>query len=175
MKNLSLALIATVATTVSCFSYAKADVEITWENPKEFRDVKPTLQSRTKFREQSFSKLEEFITELAEDLPDGQKLTMTVTNLDLAGEVWPSSFVGMGNAGGEVRVVKQIDIPRMTFSYSLIDTKGKVLHSADEVNLKDMSFMDHSTIRFKNDSLKYEKKMIEDWFNDEFPDLIAKK
>ncbi|MDO6692926.1 DUF3016 domain-containing protein [Aliiglaciecola sp. 3_MG-2023] len=175
MKNLSLALLAMVATTASCFSYAKADVEITWENPKEFRDVKPTLQSRTKFREQTFEDLEEYINKLAEDLPDGQKLTMTVSDLDLAGEVWPSSFVGMGTGGGEVRVVKQLDIPRMTFSYALTDASGTVLHSADEVKLKDMMFMDNANFLSKSDSLRYEKEMIKDWFKDEFPDLIAKK
>ncbi|MEP4888431.1 MAG: DUF3016 domain-containing protein [Aliiglaciecola sp.] len=175
MKKLSLTLFAMVATTASCFSYAKADVEITWENPKEFRDVKPTLQSRTKFREQTFSHLEEYINELAEDLPDGQKLSITVTDLDLAGEVWPSAFVGMGTGGGEVRVVKQLDIPRMTFSYSLTDTNGVVLHSAEEVKLKDMTFMDNANFLSRNDSLRYEKKMIKEWFKDEFPDLIAKK
>ncbi|GAA0855315.1 DUF3016 domain-containing protein [Aliiglaciecola litoralis] len=158
---------------VSAQSQAKAEVEVVWENPKEYRDVQPTMQSRAKFREQTFKQLEEYINELAESLPEGQKLSITVTNLDLAGQVWPSSFVGLGNSGNEVRVVKQIDIPRMSFSYTLTDAQGAVIQQADEVNLKDMSFQDRHNPFFRSENLRYEKNMLRIWFNDEFPELIA--
>lgn len=170
----SLVLAAAAAAVASSFSYAKADVEITWENPKEFRDVRPTIQSRSNFREQTFSHIEEYVNKLAEELPDGQTLSINVTDLDLAGQVWPSPFVGFSSGGGDVRVVKAIDIPRMTFSYTLKDAAGVVVQSADEVKLKDMSFMDRSNFSSRNDPLRYEKKMIEDWFQDEFPELISK-
>lgn len=154
---------------------AKAEVEITWENPKEYTDVKPTNQSRTRFREGVFKKLDEHFAELAERLPDGQKLLVTVTDLDLAGRVWPSSFVGLGSgAGSDVRLVKPIDIPRMEFSYTLIDADGNTVKQND-VKIKDMSFQDTIGLRSRNDALRYEKNMIKEWFDDEFPKLVAKQ
>jgi hypothetical protein len=154
---------------------AKAEVEITWEKPKEYTDVKPTNQSRTRFREGVFKKLDEHFAELAERLPDGQKLSVTVTDLDLAGQVWPSSFVGLGSgAGSDVRLVKRIDIPRMEFSYTLTDANGAVIKK-DDVKIKDMAFQDSIRGHSSNDTLRYEKNMIKEWFDDEFPKLVAKQ
>lgn len=167
--------LATVMALSASPVLAKAELEIEWQNPEEFRDVKPTSQSRKSFREQTFKKLEEYISELAEQLPDGQKLSMTVTDLDLAGEVWPASFVGYGHAGSEVRLVKSLYIPRMQFSYVLTDSYGKIIKQNEEVKIKDMAFQDRVNRTSRTDSLVYEKTMIKEWFADEFPELTAKK
>ncbi len=172
MKTLSL-VTAAFLLSVSADGFAKATVEVEWKNPTEYRDVKPTSQSRSAFREQTFKKLEEYLSELAEALPDGQTLSMTVTNLDLAGEVWPASFVGLGHSASDVRLIKRLYIPRMEFSYSLKGADGEVVQSKD-VKLKDMSFQDRHNPFFTSETLRYEKNMLKEWFADEFPDLIAK-
>ncbi len=99
---------------------------------------------------------------------------MTVTNLDLAGQVWPASFVGFGHSASDVRLVKHHDIPRMNFSYKLTEKDGTVVKEG-EVKLKDMGFQDH-IIRAsaRDEPLRYEKNMIKQWFDDEFPKLIVK-
>ena len=107
-------------------------------------------------------------------MPDGQTLGIKVTNLDLAGQVWPASFVGLGHSGGDVRLIKSIDIPRMEFSYTLKNSDGSVVQEA-EVNLKDMNFQHLHNQFFNSESLRYEKNMLKSWFKDEFPELIAKK
>lgn len=169
-------LIATGATffLFSGFSTAKGNIEVTWENPKEYRDVQPTNQSRKKYREQTFKQLDSYFEKLSESLADGQTLAITVTDLDLAGRVWPASFVGFGNSGSEVRLVRNADIPRMTFSYSLTDAAGNVVQESAEVNLKDLSFQDRHNPFFKSENLRYEKNMIRHWFRNEFPEMIAK-
>ncbi|MDC0602252.1 DUF3016 domain-containing protein [Aliiglaciecola sp.] len=172
MKILTLMVGATLL-VASNTSFAKADVDITWENPKKFRDVQPTMQSRAKFRAQTFERLEKYMNKLAEGLPEGQTLAITVTNLDLAGRVWPSSFVGLGSGGSEVRLIKSVDIPRITFSYKLVDSDGTVIQEAEEVKLKDMGFQTRHNPFFKSESLRYEKNMLRRWFNDEFPSLVA--
>ena len=139
-----------------------AQVEVTWEEPK----------SRTRFRERTFKELDEFFTELAEKLPEDQKLSITVTGLDLAGQVWPASFVGMGQSAADVRIIKEIDIPRMSFSYVLSDSDNTVLKSED-VKIKDMMFMNTVNRRLPSDNLVYEKNMIEDWFNDTFAKSVV--
>lgn len=151
-----------------------AEVKITWEEPESYSDVKPTNESRKRFRERTLQELEEHIVDLASDLPESQVLSMTVTNVDLAGQVWPSQFVGFGNgAGSDVRIIKRVDIPRMTFSYSLANADGQVILSGEDVKLKDMDFMESNIRRNRTESLSYEKAMLNDWFSDTFSTQVA--
>lgn len=138
-------------------------VKIEWQNPDKYIDVRPSNQSRKRFQESTFNKLEAFLEKLAEKLPEGQSLTMTVTNLDLAGHVWPGHMAGM-NSTQEIRVIKRVDFPRMYFSFSLLDADGNIVKQGDE-ELKDMSFQDRTIGRTQNDALRYEKNMLESWFN----------
>jgi hypothetical protein len=96
-----------------------------------------------------------------------------VTNLDLAGEVWPASFVGFGSGGSNVRLIKSIDIPRMTFSYQLLGHTGEVLQQGEE-KLKDMSFQDRANRFFDSEPLRYEKNMLRKWFFSTFAQEVAK-
>ena len=151
-----------------------AEVKITWEEPESYSDVRPTNESRKRFRERTLQELEEHIVDLASDLPESQVLSMTVTNVDLAGQVWPSQFVGFGNgAGSDVRMIKRVDIPRMTFSYSLANADGQVILSGEDVKLKDMDFMESNIRRNRTESLSYEKAMLNDWFSDTFSTQVA--
>ena len=106
MNKKLLAVFSGTALLMASQVQGAANVEITWENPKEYADVKPSNESRKHFRERVFRKLDEHFVELAEKLPDGQTLMVTVTDLDLAGQVWPASFVGFGNSGSDVRLIK---------------------------------------------------------------------
>jgi hypothetical protein len=173
MKKLILVIVSGMLMLGSSQLLAKAEVEITWQNPEKFRDVKPANDSRKRFRERTFKKLDEYLVELAEKLPDGHKLLITVDDLDLAGQVWPASFIGFGHSGSDVRLIKSIDIPRMSFQYKLVAESGEVVQEA-EVKLKDMSFQDRHNPFFRSENLRYEKNMIRDWFNDEFPQMLAK-
>lgn len=154
-------------------AFSQAQVEVNWQNPEKYRDVRAANQSRKSFAEQTFKQLDEYLFELAERLPDGQKLLITVSNLDLAGEVWPASFVGLGHSGSDVRVIKSIDIPRIAFSYQLFDQTGGVLQEGQE-KLKDMAFQDRSNRFFDSEPLRYEKNMLLEWFQAEFPQDVAK-
>ena len=174
MKTLTKALLASLATSgLAIFSQAHAaSVEVKWQDPEKYTDVRPTNESRVKFRERTFEALEKYLNKLADELPEKDKLAMTVTNLDLAGQVWPSSFV-FGNAtGSDVRIIKRVDIPRIAFSYSLTNSSGKVLKSAD-VNLKDMSFLDSPSVLSQSENLRYEKAMLKDWFEEEMADALV--
>ncbi|MFT6270323.1 MAG: hypothetical protein ACJAVV_003157 [Alphaproteobacteria bacterium] len=168
MKHIAIVMLSASLVCFSNSSFAQAELEMTWQNPEKFSDVRPTSESRSKFRERTFKQLNEHINELAQDLPEGQKLVMNVTNLDLAGEVLPASFAGLGHSTSDVRVVKRIHIPRMNFSYQLLASDGAVLQE-NEVKLKDMSFLDGHNHFFSSETLRYEKSMLAEWFDDEFP------
>lgn len=77
--------------------------------------------------------------------------------------------------GSDVRVIQRVDIPRMTFSYSLTDSSGEVLKSEDDFKLKDMGFMDTNIRNMRNENLFYEKAMLDDWFDDTFADTESLK
>lgn len=174
MKRTYIVILSSALALFTSQSLAKVEVEITWQEPEKYTDVRPANESRKRFRENTFQKLEKYLAELAEDLPDGQKLQITVDNLDLAGQVWPASFVGLGNSTSDVRMIKSIDIPRMSFTYQLVDATGLIVQES-AVDLKDMSFLDRFNPFFDSESLRYEKNMLRDWFKDEFSQLIVKK
>jgi len=148
-------------------------VHITWQSPQDYTDIRPALQSRSSFRRHVFKEFDEAFEEMAKGLPQGQTLHVTVTDIDLAGQVWPASFVGIGSGGSEVRVIKRIDIPRITFSYVLKDEAGNDLKS-DELKLKDMGFLDRLSVRFRERPFAYEKRMLKDWFDETFAEQTAK-
>jgi hypothetical protein len=150
---------------------AQSNVSIEWIEPKKFRDVRHPTMSRKRYRESVLLELETFITSLGEELPEGHKLNLKVTDLDLAGTVQSPAMAGLRNFsnGGidNYRIVRDIDIPRMAFSYALVDDQGKVLKQ-DDVDLKDMSFLSRTGSVNKNTSLRYEKVMISRWFKETF-------
>jgi len=165
MKTLTTMLIATL-TLITLQSQAfAATSEVTWTDYKKYRDIDAGDGSRKHFREKTFKEFEKYFTELAARLPEGQVLKIDITDVDLAGDT---------NAAGihRLRVVKDIYFPRMNFSYQLVNADGSVVKE-DMVILKDMSFMMGSNLKYRNESLGYEKKMLNGWFLETFNDLLV--
>jgi len=144
-----------------------ASSEVTWTDYKSYRDIDPGNDGRKQFRERTFKDLEKHFAKLAATLPEDQILKIDVTDVDLAGDT---------NAAGihRTRIIKQLYSPRMNFSYQLLDADGKVIQS-DEVVVKDMNFMSGSRLKYRNRSLGYEKKMLDDWFEKTFKALIVEE
>jgi hypothetical protein len=165
MKNLMLAIILvtfTLGVSPNAFSAAS---EVTWKDYKSYRDINSGTEGKKHFRERTFNEFEKHFAKLAESLPEDQLLKIEVTDVDLAGDT---------NAAGinRVRIIKELYIPRMEFSYQLLDANSKVV-LADEVKLKDMNFMSNSQLKYRNKALGYEKKMLDDWFETTFESLIV--
>jgi hypothetical protein len=88
---------------------------------------------------------------------------MTFTDIDLAGEFEPQRGPDFNN----VRIIKDIYPPRLTFTYKLTDASGAVLKEGQE-KLVDLSFQMSATVIDNNDPLHYEKSMLKDWLNNQF-------
>jgi len=174
MKILTGIVFSALTLSLSSQVAAQAEVEIEWDKPEKYSDVRPSNESRKRFRETTFKRINEYMNKLALTLPENQKLVMQVSDLDLAGQVWPASFVGLGHSASDVRIIKSIDIPRINFSYQLLDESGEVMQQAD-VKLKDMSFLDRIGGSIRNEALRYEKHMLKRWFNKEFDSHIVKE
>jgi hypothetical protein len=158
MKNKSVILIA-VSSLFLTFISSAATSEVTWTNSDKYRDVDAGDGHRTKFKARIFTKFEKHFASLAKKLPEGQTLLIDVQDVDLAGDVHQNMR--------RIRVIKDIFYPRIKFSYQVVDSDKKIVSSGD-VNLKDMSFMMGSNFRYNQDSLGYEKRMLDEWFEKTF-------
>lgn len=132
-------------------------VKIVWQNPKDFRDIKSSGEIQSRYEKRLFDTLTTNINkEAAKVLKPNQKLEMTVTDVDLAGDMRPT----FGATADDLRVIKEIYPPRMTFSYQVLEN-DKVIITGDE-KLSDMGFM--TGIQPITDKpFMYETEMLRDW------------
>lgn len=138
------------------------EVSVQWQQPEKFTDIRPANDTRKAYRERILKSFDSFFAELADKLPEGYKWEVTVTDLDLAGDV--DYFAG--GAGNPLRVVKDIYSPAIKFSYVIRDKYGEEVASAEE-KLRDMAFMQTLNSVNNSDELRYERQMLEDWFSKE--------
>ena len=133
---------------------AGAAVTVSYVAPDKFSDI-PFVPWE---REETLKQLTDHFTKLGNSLPPGQDLRVEVLDVDLAGRAIPSV-----RAGRDIRVMRgQADWPRMQLRFSL-EQNGQVLKSG-EAQLSDMNYLDHHTRYFDSEPLRYEKQMIDDWF-----------
>lgn len=134
------------------------EAKLTWHEPDQYTDIREGFESRDSFREKLFSDFESIFADLAKGLPDGTLLEVTVTDLDLAGEVSLRHHF----AWRDIRVLKDIYFPRMSFHYILRDRDQRVLQSGSE-DLKDLGFLS-SWGRFGMTRFSFEERMLRNWF-----------
>jgi hypothetical protein len=133
---------------------ASAAVTVNYVEPDKFSDL-PFVPWE---REDTLKTFTEHFTRLGNSLPPGQDLRIEVLDIDLAGRAIPSV-----RAGRDMRVLRgQADWPRMQFRYT-IEQNGQVLKSG-EAQLSAMNYLDQHTRYFDSEPLRYEKQMIDDWF-----------
>ena len=99
----------------------------------------------------------------ARRLPAGQRMEVTITDIQRAGRYEP----WMGINYGHVRVMRDIYPPRMTLNVRITGADGQVL-AEGERKLSDMSYLQNST-PVDTDNLRFEKRMIDDWLRRELP------
>ncbi|MFZ6686810.1 DUF3016 domain-containing protein [Undibacterium sp. SXout11W] len=158
MKNFFLALVVSGVGLLSGVADA-GEVKVTWQDPDKYADIRPGNESRDNFRAQVFKELGQVFTDLAKKLPDDVQWSVTVTDLDLAGDVRPMMRAG----GNEIRIIKDIYWPRMSFNYTMTNATGQTIAESSE-NISDMGFMMSRPLNVGNGSFPYESRMIEDWF-----------
>jgi hypothetical protein len=133
---------------------ASADVTVNYIQPDRFSD----LPFAPWEREEVLKDLTEHFASLGAKLPPGQNLRIDVQDVDLAGRMHPT------RGGRDLRVIRNgAEWPRIDLHYS-IESNGQVLRSGD-AQLRDMNFMDRISRYADGDRLRYERRMIDDWFN----------
>ncbi len=156
MRTFPRAMLAALSLAAS--SAAWAGVSVSYVHPEKFSDLPFAVADR----EQVLQELNGHFLALGKKLPAGQNLAIQIDDIDLAGREEPSRRAING-----IRVLRGgADWPRISLRYTL-EADGKVLRSGTG-ELADMDYLGHINGYASGDSLRYEKRMIDDWFAKEF-------
>lgn len=144
---------------------------INWEKPRDYTDVRRSNGNANskKYRHSVFKRIHSTFEDLIETLPQNYTMQLVVTNLDLAGDTRANGMM-IGSGLEDVRVMRQIDIPRISFSYEIKDASGELV-SGESVDLKDMNYLQGASRINSSKPLFYEQRMLSKWFKREFKDV----
>jgi hypothetical protein len=170
--NMTTRLLIFVATLIAAFpafgaapaAPANTRVVVMFENPENFRDVRDDENGSESGRDGYLNVFKEHLEKnAARHLSEGQTLTITFTDIDMAGdfEAW------RGPKFQDVRIIKDVYPPRMTFSFKVTDASGAVVKEGAR-KLVDQAFQMRMGLGRGTDSLFYEKDMLNDWLRSEF-------
>lgn len=98
-------------------------------------------------------------------LAEGQKLTITFTDIDMAGDIQP--WRNRHNA--DIRYVESIYVPRLAFTYTLVDSDGSVITEGEE-SIADLAFQHNVVGPMKTQyaNFFYEIDLLGDWIRKTF-------
>ncbi|WP_133405652.1 DUF3016 domain-containing protein [Parashewanella tropica] len=143
-------------------------VTINWKDPSKFTDIKSSGELQSRFEKRLFDELTKDVNKTASTfLKPEQKLTLKVTNLDLAGDMQPT----FGATSDDLRIVKDIYPPRIKFSYK-VTVNGNIVSSGTQ-NLTDLAFQDR-LISNLDRPFAYEKNLINNWLKRTLKKQLAK-
>jgi hypothetical protein len=146
-----------VALALSTISFA-GSAEVRWSNVEKYSDVHEGDEKKADFLKNTLSELERHFIKLESKLPKGYKLHVNVFDLDLAGSV---SF----QSSRHIRIIGSRQSPRFLFKYQVLNSKNELVTQGTE-NLRDTNFKDNRSKRYPNQSLRYEKRLLDQWFKD---------
>src|SRR5881227_3849282 len=96
------------------------DVTVNFTDPDKFTDVRDSVNGGpSKYYLEEIARYVK--EEASKHISAGQKLTVTFKDIDLAGDIPPGSI-------HDVRIIKEIYIPRMEFHFQLVDSTGAVIN-----------------------------------------------
>lgn len=138
-------------------------VTVDWTDPAEFSDIKRSGNRREASRGNWVQQLARHLQQSANrQLPDGERLEVTITDIDRAGHYEPSF-----GASPDIRVLRDIYPPAVTLEFRRYDSSGSLIGEGER-RLSDLNYLSRSPTRLRNDSLHYEKRLIDDWVRREF-------
>ncbi len=153
---------AVLCTALSVSAQSAPVVEVAFEKPENFMDAYPRSRGGSdKELQETLADIKRIFAEQAvRYLKPGDRLKVTVTDLDLAGEIEP------GPSGVlDLRILRSITWPRMTVRYTFT-RDGK--ETSAEAKLSDPGYQDASGICATSGRLCYEKQMVGRWLQRQF-------
>ena len=133
-----------------------ANASVTFVDPEKFTDIARYGDQREAARNRG--EIEGFLKQLAaRNLPAEQALQIEVLDVNRAGMVEPWRFRAY-----DVRVMRSVTWPSMKLRYRLI--KGDQVLASGEETISDMNYLERTNPYPTEDPLRYEKRMLSEWF-----------
>ncbi len=169
--SLFAAVCAFSATAWAANPSAAGRVNVNFDHPENFTDVKDSFGGDSA-SSPYLADFRQYIEKTATRfLSEGQKLTVTFTDIDLAGDFEP----WRGPRTQDTRIIKSIYIPRLKFDYQVTDASGAVVKEG-HANLTDLNFQEDLPVTIDSgEPLRYEKRLLSDWFHDTLKEPKKKK
>lgn len=138
-------------------------VSVTYADPSRFSDGRSAPRESAQARQAWLDALSLHLADQAAPrLPEGQRLEVHITDVQRAGgfEPW------RGPQAGDVRIVRDLYPPRIDLNFKVLAADGRVVREGRR-QLRDAAFLMKPDIG-SNDTLRYEKALIDDWVRQEF-------
>lgn len=147
-----------VAVLMSAGAVQAGTVDVVFVEPQTYTDVYDSHHEAA----ENLQTLADYLQQLGHTyLPANQSLHVDVLDVDLAGRLQTTWRWGV------VRVIGgRLDWPRMVLRYRL-EEQGRVL-SSEETTLADMAYSQRLDSLMGRDALESEKRMLRDWFRNQF-------
>lgn len=167
MKNHIYLLLAAALVAGGCQSVPKnmnpaspGDVTVNFQDQNKFTDVRDSVNGQTS--QYYLDELSKYVKETAaRSLTAGEKLTVTFTDIDLAGDIPPGQI-------NDIRIIKDIYLPRMTLNFKLQDAAGVTIKEGER-RLTDLNYQQSiSPLTNSNEPLRYDKALLNTWIKREF-------
>ena len=141
-----------------------ATVSVTFVQPEKFTDAG---HSRGRATQRELAELQQQMQQHLQLLADrklaaSDTLQVEVLDIDLAGDFQPLRWASLS----DVRVVRDIASPRITLRYTV--KLGDRVVTGPEEQLSDMNFLWGHNRYSSGDRLRYEKPMLDRWFEQRF-------
>jgi len=143
---------------------ADARVRVDFREPAAFADAAERFPGDPRDTAHLDRLREHLMRAAAPRLSAGYRLDITFTAVDLAGEFEP----WRGPQWGDVRIIRDLYPPRLGLEFRLADAAGRVVRTGQR-ELSDLDFLMKITGGFRDDPLRHEKALLDDWLRAEFP------
>lgn len=141
-------------------------VQVQWTDPAQFTELRYSRNRWDAQRGDWVTTLAEHLRKQADkQLPPGQKLDVTITDIKRAGDYEPWH----GPRMDDVRIMRDIYPPRINLQFTLTDADGKVIDQGER-KLVDTAYLLNSSLPNSSDPLRYEKRLLNDWLRRELQD-----
>src|SRR6478609_4583647 len=145
LMNKSTQLMLSLSLGLGCATLAAAAVEVRFVDPDQFVDIGDVARDR----QQTLQLIEGHLKARANKLLPGKDLSIEVTNIDLAGELWP-----VGLRMEMIRLARPVGRPMIALRY-VLSQDGRELRSG-ESRMMDLDYL-HGINRYvDNDPIRYE-------------------
>lgn len=150
-----LCAVTLVCCAATSTAWAAGQVHVQFVDPQHYADIGVGSVDR----QRNLDLLAAHMREWAPLLPDGQRLTIDVLDVDLAGNTHVLF------AHPEIRVLRgRADWPQMQLRWTISDAKGTTLRSGDS-SISDMSYLTGSATVADQGALTYDLRMLDRWLH----------